>query len=74
MEGSQTRHVTPRIVITTMSPEARELLDTIMEAWAGEEQAYRASNPGREPSIYGFAYWLCRYSGLIQAVNPPTGS
>lgn len=74
MEGSRERDITPHIVVTTMSPDARDLLDTIMEAWASADQEFRASHPGRELSIYGFAYWLCRYSGLIEAAPPPAGS
>lgn len=59
------------IVLSCITPEARVLLDKIMEAWEKHEAAMRESARARgvnlgEISHYGFAYWLVRYSGLIQ--------
>ncbi len=54
------------VTITCITPEARDLLDKIMAEWSEHEKKLRESFPNREPSIYGFAYWLVRHSGLIR--------
>lgn len=56
------------ITINCMNPEYRQCLDKIMSEW----DKHRRKLPrkiGRKryvPGIYGFAYWLIRWSGLVQ--------
>lgn len=64
--NSIVRHV-GRVSIACMAPEARELLDRAMAAWA-EFDAQRDPKP-RDP-VYAFAYWLFRWSGLIPLPTP----
>ena len=75
MEGSKNTKIEgASITITCISEEARDLLNSIMEKWEEHEARMReyAKQRGVEPgeiSHYGFAYWLVRYSGLIQPSN-----
>ena len=72
MDGSRTLHPCPGVTLCCISPEASDLLDTVMAAW--EEHAAKLPesltcgdetwNP-RE-SVYSFAYWLIRWSGLVE--------
>jgi len=55
-----------QITLGCITPEARDLLDTIMEKWEKHYASMKESNPNHEPSYYGFAYWLVRWSGLVQ--------
>lgn len=54
------------VSINAMSPEARDCLDRVMEAWrlhwAELSPEFRIADPD---AVYGFAYWLIRYSGLV---------
>ena len=52
------------IMITGVRPEQRDLLDTIMSEWEKQEAEIKAM--GKEVSIYQFAYWLIRYSNLVE--------
>lgn len=54
----------PGIAIGCISPEASELLDTIMEQW--DKHYKKVKTEKYEPTFYAFAYWLTRWSGLIQ--------
>lgn len=67
-EGSVISEPAPGISLGCISPEARDLLDTIMEQW---EKHYRSMKEMHgdampETTFYGFAYWLVRWSGLIR--------
>lgn len=75
-EWSQFEQPMPGIAIGCITPEANDLLDTIMEKW---EEHYKGLKEAHgfeyEPTFYGFAYWLCRWSGLIQPTQQaPTGA
>ena len=55
-------------IVTCMKPEQRDLLEEIMSAY---EEHERTAHPDlRDPIApddhYRFAYWLCRYSGLVE--------
>lgn len=69
--GSAFTNPAQGITLGCISPEARELLDTIMEEWekhyAGMKEMHGDDMP--ETTFYGFAYWLVRWSGLIQPAN-----
>lgn len=53
-----------RVTLGCISPEAGDLLDRIMEAYTDQyDPSVHTSSPEH---VYQFAYWLCRYSGLIQ--------
>ena len=60
-----------KITLGCISPEARDLLDTIMVEWEKHYAELKKSNPNHEPSYYGFAYWLVRWSGLVQPSHCP---
>jgi len=68
MDGSRIKQI-GNITIGCISPEARDLLDTVMEQWEEHYKDLKANNPNHEPSYYGFAYWLIRWSGLVQPVG-----
>ena len=51
------------ITITCMSPEARDLLDNLVEK---AEEFFGKDT--QEINGYQALYWACRYSGLIQAL------
>ncbi len=63
-EGTVSKNPAPGIAICCISPEARDLLDTIMEKW--EEHYKKVKTKTYEPTFYGFAYWLVRWSELIK--------
>jgi len=65
-QGSNFKKVNQNIVLGCISPEANNLLETIMEHWEDYLAKLKKSFPLKEPSFYSFAYWLVRYSGLIQ--------
>ncbi|MFM2204437.1 MAG: hypothetical protein RLZZ605_1401 [Bacteroidota bacterium] len=54
-----------QITLGCITPEARDLLDTIMEQWETHYANMKETKPKYEPSFYGFAYWLVRWSGLV---------
>ena len=63
MDGSNVIKTGP-VAIACMSPEARDLLDDIMESYTEHyDEKLHVSAPD---DVYQFAYWLCRWSGLIR--------
>lgn len=60
--GSRFVSVGP-VTLGCISPAARDLLDVVMDAW---EEFQKGLSPNHEQTIYGFAYWLIRWSGLVQ--------
>jgi hypothetical protein len=69
MEGSVYKRMGP-ITIACISPEARDLLETIMAEFEKHKKEFHNLFPGKRITIYGFAYWLVRHSGLIEAQRP----
>ena len=63
-EGTAIKNPAPGIAICCISPEAKDLLDVIMEKWEGHYKKVKTQT--YEPTFYGFAYWLVRWSELIQ--------
>lgn len=51
------------ITIGCMSHDARDLLDRAMSEW---KQFKKGFPKGHRATVYGFAYWLIRWSGLVQ--------
>lgn len=66
MKGTRTTRVSEKIEINCISPDASKLLDDIMELWFYHESDLKKSFPEKPITIYGFAYWLVRYSGLVK--------
>lgn len=65
--ASKYTEVVPGVMIGSITPEARDFLETIMDAWDKHYESLKEANgKDYEPSYYGFAYWLVRWSGLIQ--------
>ena len=65
----------PGVMIGAITPEASELIDEILVAWDAHAPNVRPNNdligvttPDRE-TLYGFVYWLCRWSGLVRPVR-----
>lgn len=60
-----------KITLTCMEPEKRDLLDMVMEEWSKQwsqlPEKYRSPQDPRD--VYQFAYWLIRWSGLVQPAN-----
>ena len=73
MEGSVFKQIGP-VTLGCISPEARELLDTIMSEFEQHKKQFHRLFPGKRITVYGFAYWLVRNSGLIQAANKSLNS
>lgn len=66
MEGSSQIKAGP-VTVGCISPEARDLLDGIMDEWREHWKNLPADHRPRNPDdVNGFAYWLVRWSGLIQ--------
>src|SRR5689334_24475351 len=64
MDGSEFIKV-GNITLGCISPEARDLLDHIMAEWEKHKAERRKVTKSRT-TIYGFAYWLVRWSGLVE--------
>lgn len=60
--GSRIVHAGP-ISIGCMAPEARELMDLALKEWRKHCEG-RTRQP--DDPVYSFAYWLFRWSGLVQ--------
>ena len=61
MKGTRTKTV-GNISINAITPEARELVDKLCEAY---EKVYGKKAIDDEKSAYSVLYWAVRYSGLI---------
>lgn len=62
-EGTKSSKVGP-ITISCTSPEAHDLLRRIMATYSDHyNPELHTASPDE---VYQFAYWLCRWSGLIQ--------
>lgn len=61
----------PGVMLCCMSESHRDCLDEIMRQWREHWPKVAANKPpGTEPlkeadDVYGFAYWLLRWSGLV---------
>lgn len=64
--GSRTHKINDYITTIAISPEARDLLDMAIEQW---DEHKKALPPDCQESVYSFAYWLIRYSGLVQPAD-----
>lgn len=71
-QGSTFRPIAgERVVLGCISPEARDLLDTAMDAWRENlAERERKGIPAPTDHAYAFAYWLIRWSGLVQPAAP----
>ena len=67
-QGSNIKEI-GEVSIGCISSEARALLDTIMEHWKKHYATFDKVPEKYKPGIYGFAYWLVRWSGLIQPIK-----
>ena len=66
MDGTKIVEPLPGVALACISPEARDLLDRIMADWAAFLGDVQKHTPKYEPTPYMMAYWLTRYSGLIE--------
>lgn len=63
--GSVFREIGSGITLGCISLEASDFLDRAMTEWHKHMKSIKETNPNWEESVYGFAYWLARWSGLI---------
>lgn len=64
VDGTRVLNPSPNVAIACMAPEARDLMDTIIDAY---KEHYDAKLHSSSPEqVYQFTYWLCRYSGLVR--------
>lgn len=65
--GSKFTSFTNGIMLGCVTPEARNLMDEIEKEWEKHEVELKKLKPDYvSPDVYGFTYWLVRWSGLIQ--------
>jgi hypothetical protein len=64
--GSENKRITSNITLSGISPEARTLLNKILEEWEKHKTELHKLFPHQRETVYGFAYWLIRYSGLVK--------
>lgn len=67
--GSRFTRINEQITTGCISPEARDLLDTIMEEWQEQVEQSKQVLPADKIDTgdhYRFAYWLVRWSGLVR--------
>jgi hypothetical protein len=70
--GSRNLLVSPHVALCCMSPDARDLLERVMERWEEHKTSlpkkltYNGETWNPRESVYEFAYWLIRWSGLVQ--------
>lgn len=71
-QGTVINRVNKQIAIGCISPEARDLLDRTMEEWKKHKKQLPKTLMGKRyrPGVYSFAYWLIRWSGLVQPAAP----
>lgn len=64
----------PGVMLGCITPEARDLLDEIMAAYREHyergKKFHKPEHQGPEPdTVYRFAYWLVRWSGLVRPMK-----
>ncbi len=65
--GSHFTKVNENIQVGCISKDGSDLLDKIMQEWDKHELSLKEQQGDKYvPSHYQFAYWLVRWSGLIQ--------
>ena len=72
-EGTDVKEIPgTAISVCCMNPEYRDCLDRAMEEWKKHRKTLPKKINGKryEPGIYGFAYWLIRWSGLVKPTTP----
>jgi hypothetical protein len=71
LEGTISRRAGP-VSINCMAPDYRDCLDRVMEEWELHKKDLRkVYGKSIRPSHYAFAYWLIRWSGLVQPAASP---
>ena len=60
------REVGP-VTLMCMAPEARGLMELALKQYREHRKNVRKIFPKDRESVYSFAYWLFRWSGLIDA-------
>lgn len=60
-----------RVTLNCMKPEDRDCLDRAMAEWKAHKKQLpkKIGDKRYVPGIYGFAYWLIRWSGLVQPTD-----
>lgn len=55
-------------MLCSMKPEYRDCLNRAMDEWKKHKQNLPKKMMGKRyvPGIYGFAYWLIRWSGIVK--------
>lgn len=58
-----------KILLTCMGPGERDVMDEALERYAAHVKSIRTWKPHHRGSVYSFAYWLFRYSGLVMPIH-----
>lgn len=59
------RKVAPGVTLNCMAPKARDLMERALEEYQKHCRGIRSWKPNHRGSVYSFAYWLFRWSGLV---------
>lgn len=63
--GNHARRDAGPVTIMYMAPEARDLMDHALSEYEKHVAKIKETLPDHEGSVYSFAYWLFRWSGLV---------
>jgi hypothetical protein len=55
-----------KVVLACMDPAARDVMEEALMRYEAHVKSIRTWKKGHRGSVYSFAYWLFRYSGLVQ--------
>lgn len=65
LPGNHSHKQVGPVTLGCMDPDARDLMDRALKEFEKHTAEMREMKPGYRQSVYGFAYWLFRWSGLI---------
>jgi hypothetical protein len=63
--GNHERRDAGPVAIMCMAPEARDLMEVALKKYQEHCASIRKTWPAHRGSVYSFAYWLFRWSGLV---------
>ena len=68
LPGHHVEEIVPGISMGFFRPEYRDVMDQALEEWEKHKAKIRQHTPdfATEGEVRSFAYWLFRWSGLIQ--------
>lgn len=61
------KEIAPGVSLACMSTKARDLMDQALDGYEAHCKRMREWKPKHRSTIYSFAYWLFRWSGIVDA-------